>query len=410
MGAVKFLELLFSQPANIAKNSLTSLCSILEDSGLVISKQALDKKINENIVAFLKQIYLLLFEGQSKQSFNKAQIKSTINFRSLRILDGTSIKLPQAFQHVYPSTVGSGVKCQLEFDYLTGQFMYVEIQAGKAGDTASGMKRLETVQKNDLILQDLGYFQFDLFKEVNAKEAFYVSRGRSDTMFYVDHPNPRYHKNGEIMKKYAHERLYLEEELKTMKRGETREYPRVYLGKHERFPTRLAVYRMTHEEQKRQKERIKRRKQTKPGKIKQKSHDLSSISTYVTNISSEVPVEEIAELYRYRWQIELVFKSWKTDMGVDYYREMKLERWGCHFYAELILLLLSMLITYQLRIYFWEEKKIILSEQIAMREVSKRMWKICQARDALDWHETINNLIKMLARIGRKNTLQFAGQ
>ena len=208
------------------------------------------------------------------------------------------------------------------------------------------------------------------------------------------------------MKKYAHERLYLEEELKTMKRGETREYPKVYLGKHERFPTRLAVYRMTHEEQTQQERRIKRRNQKKSGKIKQKSYDVSSISTYVTNFPTEVPVEEITGLYRYRWQIELVFKSWKTDMEVDYYRTMKLARWECHFYVELILLLLSMLVTYQLRIYLWEEKRIILSEQITMREVSKRIWKIWQARDALDWQEIINKLLKMLARIGRKNTKQ----
>jgi len=121
---------------------------------------------------FLKQIFLLLFETQSKQSFNKMLIPSTINLRSLRILDGTTIKLPPAFKHIYPSTVGAGVKCQLEFDYLTGQFMYVEIQAGKGGDSSSGMKRLETVQENDLILQDLGYFQFDLFKKVNRKKPF----------------------------------------------------------------------------------------------------------------------------------------------------------------------------------------------------------------------------------------------
>ena len=413
IGALKFLELLFSQPANITKNSLTSLCSILDDSGLAISKQGLDKKFNENTVAFLKQIYLLLFEAQSKQASHKAFVKSTINFQSLRILDGTSIKLPPAFEHIYPGTVGSAVKCQLEFDYLTGKFMFVEIQAGKAGDSASGMKRLKTVQKSDLVLQDLGYFQYDLFKEGNKKEAFYVSRARSDTMFYVDHPNPRYHKNGDIIKKYAHERLYLEEELKKMKRGETREYSKVFLGKHERLPTRLVVYRMTYDEQKQQEMRIKRRKQKKPGKIKQKSYDVASISTYVTNLPSEVPVEEIVELYRYRWQVELIFKSWKTDMDVDYYREMKLERWECHFYAELILLLLSMLITFQLRIYFWKVEGIILSEQITMREVSKRIWKLWQARDALDWDQTINKLIKMLARIGRKNVkspIQFAGQ
>jgi hypothetical protein len=413
LGAVKFLELLFSQPASIAKNSLTSLSSRLEDSGLTISKQALDKKFNENAVDFLKQIYLLLFEAQSKQLFHPFSIQSTLNFRSLRILDGTSIKLPPAFQQVYPSTVGSGVKCQLEFDYLTGQLMYVEVQAGKAGDTASGMKRLETVQENDLILQDLGYFQFDLFKEVNARKAFYVSRARADTMFYVDHPEPRYHENGEIMKKYAHERLYLEEELKTIKRGETREYPKVYLGKHARFPTRLVVYRMTDQEQRQQEMRIKRRKQTKPGKVKQKSYEVSSISTYVTNFPSEVSVEEITGLYRYRWQIELVFKSWKTDMDVDYYRRMKLERWECHFYACLILLLLSMLITYQIRLYLWEEKGIILSEMIAMREISKRIWKVWQARDDLEQEVVMNNIIKILARIGRKNTkkpTQFTDQ
>ena len=140
---------------------------------------------------------------------------------------------------------------------------------------------------------------------------------------------------------------------------------------------------MNRVEKTQQEKRIKRRNQTKPGKIKQKSYDVSSISTYVTNFPTEVPVEEITGLYRHRWQIELIFKSWKTDMGVDYYRTMKLERWECHFYAELILLLLSMLVTYQLRIYLWEEKRIILSKQITMREVSKRIWKIWQARDTL---------------------------
>ncbi|MBP1914078.1 hypothetical protein J2Z23_001015 [Lederbergia galactosidilyticus] len=83
---------------------------------------------------------------------------------------------------------------------------------------------------------------------------------------------------------------------------------------------------MTAKEQRRQEKRINRRSQTKPGKIKQKSRDLSDVSIHVTNLPIKVPASEIFELYRYRWQIELLFKSWKSDMKVAQYREMKLER------------------------------------------------------------------------------------
>lgn len=400
---MKFLEILFAEPGNIAKKSLTELCLGLSHVGVTISKQGFDKKFNEHSVAFLKAVFLTLFTIQMKLSIDKTKMKSTIDFNTVRIFDGTSIKLAKKLQSFYPGTVGAGAKCQFEFDFLTGRVIYVEIQAGKAGDSTSGIKRLESLQKNDLILQDLGYFQYKLFEKVDEKQAFYVSRAPADTMFYVDAPNPQYHKNGDIMKKYAYERLYLEEELKTMKRGTTREYPKVYLGKHAKYPTRLVIYRMTHDQQKRQEERIKRRGQTKPGKIKKKSYDVSSISTFITNLPQEVPAEEIPELYRYRWQVELVFKSWKSDMEVDYYRDMKKERWECHFYAELILLLLSLLITYQLRVYFKAERNVILSEQITMCEVSKRIWKIWQARDQLEWEDLMNDLIKGLARLGRKN-------
>ena len=403
MNVTSFLALLFEQPGMIAKCSLTHLCAKLTKQNLVMSKQALDKRFNENAVNFLEKIFLQLFEGLATQEFSKLPIASTFRFRSMRILDGSSIKLPDALQSAFPGTIGAGVKCQLEFDYLTGKLLYAKLQPGKAGDTPSGLNRLESVQKDDLLLQDLGYFKCDIFREIVEKQAFYVSRARADTMFYVDSPNPRYDKNGEPYKKYAHVRLFLEEEVKSMKRGEIRDFPRVYIGKHERMPSRLLVYRMTADEQKRQEQRIKRRGQTKPGEIKQKARDLADVSIHVTNFPPEIPATEISDLYRYRWQIELIFKSWKSDMDVAHYREMKLERWMCHLYTELILLLISVLLTYQLRCYFWDEKQMILSEMIAMREVSERIWMLWQARASPKWRTAIESLIEILASNGRKN-------
>jgi hypothetical protein len=350
------------------------------------------------------QIYHQLFGIQFTREFNKLPIASTMSFNSLRIMDGTTIKLPSTLQHAYPSTVGAGVKYQLEFDYITGKLLYMELQAGKDSDSPSGMKRIELIQKNDLILQDLGYFKIDLFRNIEKKEAFYVSRARTDTMFYIDSPNPRYDKNGEIIKKYAHIRLFIEKEAQAMKRGEMKEFPNVYVGKHDRMPVRLLIYRRTIDEQKKQEFRIKRRRQTKPGEIKKKSKDLADISFYITNLPLNIPGSEVANLYRYRWQIELLFKSWKSDMKVAHYREMKLERWRCHLYAELILLMISLLITYQLRIYFWTEKHFILSEQITMREVSKIIWEIWQARAGPSRQKIVGRLVEILARIGQKNT------
>ena len=51
-----------------------------------------------------------------------------------------------------------------------------------------------------------------------------------------------------------------------------------------------------------------------------------------------MPASEIHELYRLRWQIELLFKTWKSDLEVDKMKKVKIERWLCHFYLQSIVL------------------------------------------------------------------------
>lgn len=347
---------MFAEPGNIAKKSLTELCFDLSSRGISISKQGLNERFNEHSVEFLKMIFLTLFEMQLELSMDKNKIKSTHYFNTVRILDGTSIKLAQKLGVFYRGTTGAGVKCQFEFDLLTGVMHYLELQDGKSADSPSGMKRLDSLLENDLILQDTGYFNRETFKKIDEAKAYYVSRAPADTSFHLDSSNPRYHKDGRIMEKYAYEQLCLEDELQTIGRGEVREYQKVYFGSGKKQPTRLVIYRMSEEQEKRQLDRLRRRQQVTSGKIQKKTYDVASISIYITNLPEEVPAKEIPELYRYRWQIELVFKSWKSDMMVDFYRSMKKERWECHFYVEVILLLLSLLITYQLKAYFREEK------------------------------------------------------
>lgn len=397
------MRMIFSQPGTLSLHSLTGMCSELGNQGVYLSKQALNQRINEEAVSFLREVYLHLYKQQLELRLAALPLCTTIQFNQVRILDGSTVTMSSDCDVVYPGSVGAGVKFQIEYDLLTGRFIYIELQEGKAGDGPAGTERLHTIEKGDLFLQDLGYFSFNAFNKVMKAEAYFVSRAKADTSFYKMHSDPRRHPDGAIIQKYAYERLVLEEEHQTIKRGEYKEYPQVYMGKDAKVPARLLIYRMTKEEQRRQDHKIYRRSQTKPGKIKQRSRDLSGISTLITNLPATVPSEEIIALYRCRWQIEILFKSWKSDLHVDHYREMKLERWECHIYAELITLLLSTLFAYQFRCYFWRTEGWILSEQIAMREVGKKIWVLWRARDETVWQSTLERIEQTLRSVGRKN-------
>src|SRR5699024_12163166 len=125
-----------------------------------------------------KQICSLLYEQQVQQHFPSMQLTTEIPFARVRILDGTTISLPDQCGEDYPVTVGAGVKYQIEFDDLTGRFLYIYMQPGKAGDSSAGMKLVKSVRKNDLALQDLGYYSYTVFREIDEKGAYYVSRAR----------------------------------------------------------------------------------------------------------------------------------------------------------------------------------------------------------------------------------------
>ncbi|MCR8983452.1 transposase, partial [Brevibacillus laterosporus] len=71
------------------------------------------------------------------------------------------------------------------------------------------------------------------------------------------------------------------------------------------------------------------------------SKRLSAINIYITNApSTEVPTENVHPLYSLRWQVEILFKTWKSFFGIDHCKEIKQERLECHLYGQLISILI----------------------------------------------------------------------
>ena len=55
-------------------------------------------------------------------------------FKRIRILDSTAFQLPDPFSSVYPGAGmhhTAGVKIQLEYDLLSGQFLHIHTQGNK---------------------------------------------------------------------------------------------------------------------------------------------------------------------------------------------------------------------------------------------------------------------------------------
>jgi hypothetical protein len=339
---------------DMANDTLVKLSSRFSiNSGKSISSQAIDQRFNEKCVLFLKSIFHSLLN--EKISYQTAiPTKLDCKFNRIRVLDSTAFQVPENYKIEYPGSGGSantaGIKIQLEYELKSGEFINVQEGPGSDSDNTFGTKIRSSIGKNDLILRDLGYFSIEEFKAIEKSEAFYISRLKPNIAVYVENDNIQYYKNGSIKKSSIFKRINLKDIINTMKPGELTELTDVYIGRDNKYKTRLIVYRLT------EKQLLERRKKTlqiaKKKGIKKSSNtmDLLEISMYITNIPVEmIDLQKIYKLYTLRWQVEIIFKIWKSIYHVNKLKKVKIERFQCQLYGKLILILISSTVMFKIR-------------------------------------------------------------
>ena len=296
-----------------------------------ISKQGIDQRFNEWA---LKYIQSLISQVLSTQVSQVIEIGVLDFFNRVKIKDSSKFNLPSRLKDKLPGFGGSGSEAgaciQYEFEIKTGRTNDLTITAANRPDSTDALETKDAVMKGDLTIRDLGYFAVKYFIAANKVGAFFLSK-----------LNPRIKVYG--MKMNDFEELDFGQLYKMMKENNIEKLDKeVYIGKKEKLPVRLVIELMPEDVFSTRMQKIKQYNNKKGHQTSKDYSNRARFNLFISNIPLQmIDVESLAKLYKIRWQIELVFKIWKSTFGLDNITPMKYERLMCTLYARLLLILVN---------------------------------------------------------------------
>ena len=340
-----FLKMLFFDHLQNEQPSLQqhAFC-IYDDHNVKVSKQAIDKRFNDKAVQFIKK----LFENFLNHSLDRELMPSDLDkeFSAIRIMDSTEFKLPASLAKEFPGYSGDGTaSCaaiQFEYDVMSRQIKCMSLENARVSDKTYADKRMEDIQPKELIIRDLGYYSIDSYKKIEQQKAFYVSRLKAQIAIY-DKTDKGY------------QLLSWSEIIALIKKSKEKCFDKtVYIGSEKKKPVRLMAWLLDEAAQNKRLQQKKNRK----GKLNEKDEIWSQLNVFITNIAFEkITPQQAYNLYKIRWQIELVFKVWKSILKINLIRKMKPDRFRCYVYSKLLWVLLSWDISTGFEPIIWKENK-----------------------------------------------------
>lgn len=124
----------------------------------------------------------------------------------------------------------------------------------------------------------------------------------------------------------------------------------LYLGETERVPVRLIALPVPTAVAEERRRKAQQKAKRDHRNVSQHHLDWLDWNIFITNLEAErMTTAQLCQLYGLRWQIELIFKLWKSYARLDHVRQWGAVRLLCQFYARLLGLVLFHWLTAPLR-------------------------------------------------------------
>lgn len=366
--------------------------------GVDVSPQAIDQRFTHATADLLREV--LLTSVDQLIAADPVAIPVLQRFTEVRVQDSTTIVLPDSLADQWAGCGGStttnttaALKCGLQIDLLHGTWTGFDLADGRASDQRLPLQHAAW-PKGALRLADLGFFDLGVLAEGDAAGSYWLSK--IDALTRIS------------------DATHHEESLLTFIEDVT---PLtgwdgwVWLGKGRRVAARLLVQPVPQEVADQRRRRIRKEARDKGRTPSAVVLALAAWTILITNVPDALlTITEAVVLAKVRWQIELIFKLWKSHGQVDQWRSQKPPRIMCEVYGKLLAMVLQQWV-FLVGCWAYPDRSLVKAAQVVRDHAADMASARACVVHLTDVLKTVQRVLKRTARLNprkkRPNTYQL---
>jgi hypothetical protein len=269
-------------------------------SGKTVSKQGVFDRLHEKTSVFAEQLLKKALLQQSSKDFISDLFSY---FRRVLLQDSTTLRLPQTLSAVFAGNRSRGeqkavARIQSIVDIKAMKFIKFVLGAFTQNDQGASKSILPLAAKGDLVIRDLGYFSLAVFEKLIAGGVHFLSRLRYGVTITDLQGRP-----------------FSIKALLKQKNGVDRW---VYIGNDKKVMVRLVMLPVPAAQAA---EKVRKAKNDRDARLNHSKEYYRWLryNVYITTVDKQVwAAKDVYKAYRVRWQIEIIFKSWKSGFHLQH--------------------------------------------------------------------------------------------